>query len=112
MILVIQFKRFNKNYNRTMKDSRCIMYPMDDLDVSNIISPIQYNANKCYKYSLQCVINHYGELTGGHYFTYCKDENSKRWFSFNDDRIIEINPISVVTPNAYMLFYIKSDMIN
>lgn len=112
MILVIQIKRFNKSYNRTMKDSRCIMYPMDDLDVSNIISPIQYDTNKCYKYSLQCVINHYGELTGGHYFTYCKDENSKRWFSFNDDLIMEINPMSVVTPNAYMLFYIKSDMIN
>lgn len=84
---------------------------MDDFDISSMISPVQFDKSKCYKYTLQCVVNHQGGLQGGHYFTYCKDEESGKWFEFNDTHVEPIQPSRVVTPMAYILYYIRQDII-
>ena len=54
-------------------------------------------------YMLSVII--FGELYGGHYYAYCKMPNSK-WYCFDDKRVEEIPANSIVTPEAYMLFYV------
>lgn len=109
-VMVIQLKRFG--VMRTIKDSRMVQYPLTGLDVSCIVSPTQVEPSKCYKYTLQCVVNHVGGLNGGHYFSYCRDEDSGRWFKYDDENVSEISESMALTQNAYLLFYIREDLLN
>jgi len=109
-ILVVHLKRFANT--RTSKDRRMVVYPTNNFDISSMISSVQYDTSKCYKYTLQCIINHSGGLHGGHYISYCKDDDTGRWFNFDDTMVSEISPAAVVTQNAYFLFYTRQDMLN
>jgi len=109
-ILVIQFKRFGMM--RTTKDNRLVSYPLTNFDVSSLVSPVQYDKTKCYTYRLLSVVNHYGGLHGGHYYTYCKDEDTGRWFNYNDDQVSEIKNSQVITNTAYILFFLREDMLS
>jgi ubiquitin C-terminal hydrolase len=108
-VLVIQLKRFGME--RSRKDSRLVKYPMNHFDISSMISSYGYDENKCYKYRLQCVINHTGNLNGGHYYTYCLDEDSGQWYKYDDLNVSKISDNFIVTNNAYLLFYMREDMI-
>ena len=113
-VLVIQLKRFGAdrfNAARNNKDSRFIKYPMEHFDISSIISPGNLDKNKCYTYRLQCVVNHTGGLSGGHYYSYCLDEDSDQWFRFDDEKVSLINKSVIVTNAAYLLYYMCEDMI-
>ena len=109
-VLVIQLKRFG--VTRISKDSRMVVYPATDLDISPMVSSVQKDDNKCYKYTLQCVVNHVGGMQGGHYFSYCKDEDSGKWFNFDDTSVTEMPSPLAITQSAYLLFYIRQDMLN
>jgi len=109
-VLVIQLKRFGNE--RIRKDSRLVEYPMEHFNIGQLISRAYYDSRKCYEYRLQGVINHTGGLNGGHYFTYCKDEDSNNWYEFNDVHVTRIPIQKVVTPTAYILVYIRMDMFN
>jgi ubiquitin C-terminal hydrolase len=48
-----------------------------------------------------------GGTLGGHYTSFVKNAENK-WIHFNDDKIELIeNEASLITPNAYCLFYRK-----
>lgn len=111
-VLVILLKRFDTNH--MIKNNRLVTYPLKDLDVGNIVSSIYRDAAKCYKYSLQSVINHQdnlGSMKSGHYLTYCRDEDSGKWFAYNDQIVGELREQHVVTASAYLLFYMRQDML-
>lgn len=108
-VLVIQIKRFN--VGRFSKDGRLVKYPTEHFDISPMISTVQLSPNKCNKYKLQCIINHTGGLSGGHYYTYCLDEDSGIWSEINDESVRPMHPDRIITNNAYLLFYIREDMI-
>jgi ubiquitin C-terminal hydrolase len=108
-VLVIQLKRFINS--QLSKDNRLVQFSIENFDVSSMISPIQLDQSKCYQYRLHCVINHIGHLDCGHYYTYCMDEDSGKWFEFNDTMVHEISRDIVVSNNAYLLFYIRKDLI-
>lgn len=112
-VLVIQFKRF-KQYGsgRVVKDSRLVKYPLEHFDISSMISPCQLDTSKCNTYRLQCVVNHTGVRDGGHYYTYCLEEDTNQWYEFNDIDVARLGDINkIVTNNAYLLFYTREDMI-
>lgn len=109
-VLVLQIKRFCPS--RTSKDSRLVQYPIVDLDIDQIMSPVnkKYDTeinNNFTKYDLQAVVCHIGGMSGGHYFTYAKDEDNDNWFKFDDENVEPINKKMVVTKDAYLLVYIK-----
>jgi ubiquitin C-terminal hydrolase len=108
-VLVIQLKRFGAE--RISKDSRLVKYPMEHFDVSQMISPSKLDPSGCYKYRLQCVINHTGGLNGGHYHSYCLDEDSGQWYKYDDNRVYIISNNIIVSSTAYLLFYMREDMI-
>lgn len=44
---------------------------------------------------------------GGHYFSYVRAD--KKWYKCSDDKVEEADAKRVVDPNAYLLFYQKTD---
>lgn len=56
-------------------------------------------------YILMGVVNHYGNLGGGHYTAYARNSLAEPWMHYNDTSVSPINGESVVSANAYMLFY-------
>ena len=60
-------------------------------------------------YRLCAVSVHAGSLSRGHYTTFARNQNTERWYKFNDSSVDEINADTVVTKNAYILVYLKSD---
>ena len=100
--LIIQLKRFyvTKNYD-TVKLHNFVDFPFD-LDISEIV----YNGkNKDCRYSLYSVINHIGNFSDGHYFTFSKVGN--KWYCFNDENVQEILQPTISNKYAYILFYKK-----
>ena len=65
--------------------------------------------SSCTKYDLYGVINHHGEMEGGHYITSVLAADGK-WYSINDSRYIPIAPGNVLSPFAYILFYVRQDV--
>lgn len=111
-VLVIQLKRFKQHISgRFIKDNSLIKYPENNFDISSIISPSQLQHTKtCYTYRLHCVINHEGGRDGGHYYTYCIDEDSEVWYEYNDKIVTKISRQKIISRFAYLLFYIREDL--
>ena len=106
-ILVVSFQRFQTNYQASeiliTKKMDPIDFPIEGLDLSKYV--VGYFPKK-YQYDVYGIVNHIGDVHGGHYTGFVK--KGTRWYHCNDDRI-EIVPnehLSVmVTSMAYMLFY-------
>ncbi|KAF7995929.1 hypothetical protein HCN44_007036 [Aphidius gifuensis] len=72
-------------------------------------------------YKIYAIIIHKGNtLNSGHYYTYCKNKNTNKWYCFNDDKVtpkefkdIEIfhsKSVSNDKEKPYLLFYKKSNI--
>ena len=106
--LVIQLKRFNAI--NSLKDNRIVEYPLHNLDVSEYVDTLNKSQEKCYSYRLICVVNHIGTLSGGHYYSYCLHNENDKWYKFDDDKTAQIDVKNIVTPSAYLLFYVRNDV--
>ena len=61
-------------------------------------------------YDLYAVCNHQGNMQGGHYTSYCKNPVDGRWFSFDDQKVAPMSEASVITADAYILFYQRASL--
>ena len=104
--LIIQLKKFQNSagffYSSNEKKNCFIKYPINNLDLSNFSENNQDNNQK---YDLYAVIEHYGEISEGHYTAICKLNDI--WVLYNDSILSRIN--DPVTSNAYLLFYKKHE---
>jgi len=91
-ILVLNFKRWLR-YNKKNKIK---------INFEPIIDMTPYSNSRS-KYELFGIINHEGNIFGGHYYSFIK--KSDKWILFNDNEIRPIN--SIVQPSNYCLFYRK-----
>ena len=98
-VLIIVLKRFQNNGS---KNTTCINFPLDNLDLSKYC--LGYGANK-FKYKLRSISNHMGSLSGGHYFSYCLNPTDDKWYLFNDQIVKEIDKQKLISDKAYCLFY-------
>ena len=57
------------------------------------------------KYNLYGVANHSSTLYSGHYTAYCRQPYSAEWREYNDSRIRTVSMRSVVSKEAYVLFF-------
>ncbi|XP_055991377.1 inactive ubiquitin carboxyl-terminal hydrolase 50 [Sorex fumeus] len=101
-IMIFHLKRFDILGTMKRKLRTSINYPLTNLDLTPYICPI---FRKHPKYNLCAVVNHFGDLDGGHYTAFCKNSVSQAWYSFDDTRVSEIPDTSVQTATAYLLFY-------
>ncbi|XP_027696573.1 inactive ubiquitin carboxyl-terminal hydrolase 50 [Vombatus ursinus] len=100
--VIFHLKRFDCQCRVKRKLRTDIHYPLNNLDLSPYIYPL---FRKHPKYSLCGVVNHFGDLDGGHYTAFCKNTVSQTWYSFDDTRVCEIPDSAVQTAAAYLLFY-------
>lgn len=102
--LIIQLKRFkrikvNNRVGFTKLDH--LIHFDEDMSLKDYIHPERAIKGN---YKLYAVSNHIGGLQGGHYYSYCKSNDN--WVNFNDAQVSYMsNNSSIVTPNAYLLFY-------
>ena len=45
----------------------------------------------------------------GHYTAYAKNRKDGKWYHFNDSSVSEASPKEIVSPSAYLLFYVRRD---
>ncbi|KAF3697864.1 Ubl carboxyl-terminal hydrolase 18 [Channa argus] len=90
-VLVLLLKRFEFHYSymRYVKNNRFVDVP----------HTIQIPKNQTYE--LYAVVDHYGDLRGGHYAAtiQSQDDNDEQWYNFND---------TTVTLLTYQLFQVDS----
>jgi len=91
-ILVISLKRWID----------CKKKHKSKIELDPILDMSRYSNEKA-NYELFGVINHEGNLYGGHYFSFIKGDN--QWFMFNDNQIKKID--TFIHPSNYCLFYRK-----
>ena len=64
-------------------------------------------------YDLAAVSHHDGSLAFGHSTAYAKNFETGKWYDYNDSSVSEVYSYhgdnSVVTKDAYVLYYIRKD---
>lgn len=96
-ILIIHLKRFSLDGRWRQKLETRIEFPLQDLILPSTPARDSYH--------LYAVINHYGDLNGGHYTASCQLEN-QQWYTFSDRDVSRIDSSSVCSQAAYILFYV------
>ncbi len=122
-ILVVHMKRFFHMGQHHEKIRSLVVFPLSGLDITSFVadlSPDRKNANQGgLMYELYGVLNHMGDMMGGHYTAYCKgtpctdggveeldcSSMDHLWLNFDDEFVEEISPDKIVTESAYVLFY-------
>ena len=56
-------------------------------------------------YDLSGVICHHGGSGGGHYTAYCLNPIDQEWYEFDDSTVTKVEPATVASAEAYVLFY-------
>lgn len=100
-ILVIHLKRFSPTERFRGKLNVTVDFPLENLDMSNYAAD---NVTPC-RYNLYAISNHSGTTYSGHYTAYCRHPFTKTWHEYNDSRVSSISPKSIVSGEAYVLFY-------
>nr|XP_023016275.1 ubiquitin carboxyl-terminal hydrolase 2-like [Leptinotarsa decemlineata] len=100
-ILVIHLKRFSPTESRG-KLNDVIEFPLEGLDMDNFAGE---NVATCY--NLYALLNHSGTTNRGHYTAYCRHPYTSAWHKYNDSHVSPISPKSLVSGEAYVLFYVK-----
>ncbi|XP_033355493.1 ubiquitin carboxyl-terminal hydrolase 4-like isoform X3 [Bombus vosnesenskii] len=100
-ILVIHLKRFSPMERFRSKLNVMVDFPLTGLDLSAFAAP---RVPGC-TYNLYGVANHSGTTHSGHYTAYCKHPYSGEWHEYNDSRVSVVPARSVVSNEAYVLFY-------
>ncbi|DBA82653.1 TPA: hypothetical protein ACH3X1_006898 [Trebouxia sp. C0004] len=111
-VLLLHIKRFKYSGSSREKLTNNVSFPVKGLKLSQFVSDVSSPADSNASYDLYAVSNHYGSMAGGHYTAACRvglTGGREQWYSFNDDAVSKLSPQSVVTPCAYMLFYVRTE---
>jgi ubiquitin carboxyl-terminal hydrolase 8 len=100
--LIIHLKRFTNNGSKIHTH---IDFPTEDLNLTSYVSSDKQDPNN-YIYSLYAVNYHSGSSKGGHYWSVCKNLD-KNWYTFNDSDVTKLQNTSILSKEAYMLFYYR-----
>ena len=109
--LIIHLKRFTKTGH---KKTMAINFPLNDLDITDLISPEQNTKNK-FIYDLYS-INHHGGSTidSGHYWSSCKNLDGY-WYKYDDADISRYSNENLdqhlTNSDSYILFYQRKKII-
>jgi len=115
-ILIIQIKRFSFRGFIPQKINNLVEFPTKCLDISNWMLSSQKkagltisDARENFMYDLFGVVNHSGSAMGGHYTSYCLNQDkTDTWLYHDDDRVFQVTGDTqqeLVSPKAYILFY-------
>ncbi|KAI8866019.1 cysteine proteinase, partial [Ramicandelaber brevisporus] len=111
-VLTIHLKRFKGNGILNEKLRTFVDFPITGLDMSQFIHPgvAGTDENKVSKYNLFAVSNHYGNLDGGHYYSFVKAPLSEQWFVLEDRNVKTLATQDICIDQAYVLFYVRDQL--
>lgn len=102
LYLILQLKRFSLDGQKHHNFTR---FP-ETLDIFEFCSSARENGSLTY--SLYGVICHIGStIRSGHYVAYIKNPKTEKWYKYDDSRVTEESTETVLSQNAYLLFYEK-----
>ncbi|EAS01964.2 ubiquitin carboxy-terminal hydrolase (macronuclear) [Tetrahymena thermophila SB210] len=112
-VLVIHLKRFHFGSTRREKINLDVTFPIQDLDMGQYLE--RQTNNQDFLYDLIGIVNHSGNLYGGHYTAQCRNPYDGTWNEFNDSQWNEINIKSQNydtkgSHEPYLLFYCKKGL--
>ena len=99
-ILIIHLKRWN--FMNLRKNQKRVSFE-NNIDISDYCID-KFKGDT--QYDLFGVINHTGNVFGGHYYSHVKKEDGN-WYLFNDQQIKRVSFKEIVTNKSYCLFYRK-----
>jgi ubiquitin carboxyl-terminal hydrolase 4/11/15 len=106
-VLVVQLKRFRNQGGYRNKISLPVTFPISGLDMSQYVLSARQGG---WVYDLFAVVNHLGDLGGGHYTAYAKHNVTHKWYLFDDSRVALVeNEASIISSAAYILFYVRRE---
>lgn len=103
--LIIKIKKYAQIGRMLAKVNKMVHYP-ETISLKDYFCGVEIQ-----DYHLYGVINHIGNIGGGHYYSFIKDYNKdyqfeNKWYLCNDTNVKEISLNEVMqSNNAYMLFY-------
>eukprot|EP01004_Peranema_trichophorum_P010324 NODE_9100_length_620_cov_30.122736_g8472_i0.p1 GENE.NODE_9100_length_620_cov_30.122736_g8472_i0~~NODE_9100_length_620_cov_30.122736_g8472_i0.p1 ORF type:complete len:159 (-),score=23.76 NODE_9100_length_620_cov_30.122736_g8472_i0:142-573(-) len=98
--LVIHLKRFEYDTRFGQKLEHLVEFPFENFQPGRWSAQ---GAQEESQYDLYAVCNHSGGTLGGHYTAYCKHNDT--WYNFNDNWVSPTSLSSIVSSEAYLLFY-------
>lgn len=104
-VLIVHLKRFKSRGYWNEKLTTPVVYPVDGLDLSGYVLGPQETPPI---YDLYAVSNHFGVLGGGHYTAYVRNP-TEGWIEMDDYRTLRVRPDKLVSPAAYILFYVRRE---
>ncbi|CDW76980.1 ubiquitin carboxyl-terminal hydrolase 15 [Stylonychia lemnae] len=113
-ILIVQLKRFKYSNTSRNKLNTLVEFPLYNLDVSTFVTDQEFLKSQDIeqKYDLYAMINHYGNLSFGHYISLTKNFNDGKWYKYDDSARSQIPEEQIQKDFAYILFYIRKDLQN
>jgi ubiquitin C-terminal hydrolase/Ca2+-binding EF-hand superfamily protein len=121
-LLIIHLKRFRFEGNNPIKINNKIDFPLNNFDLNVVFNEsstnYDYTQSKAKDnnfYDLFAVVNHSGNVFGGHYTCSCLVENGlqKKWLYYDDEHVYELQgnvENEIITRKAYILFYRRQRM--
>ena len=99
--LVLTLKRFKYTLMYRTKIGCPIKFPINDLNLNSYLTN-DNNPEINKKYDLFAVVNHLGNLSGGHYYSIVEQNN--KWIKYNDSYVSHFTR-TFDTQEAYILVY-------
>ena len=99
-ILIIRCQHLHLTY-LAQKINKPILYPLYNFNLAHYTN--SYDKNLVYE--AFGIINHTGNLYGGHYYSYCKFRDDEKWYEFNDAMITPLNEDNINLNYTYIIFY-------
>ncbi|XP_076366129.1 ubiquitin carboxyl-terminal hydrolase 31-like [Tachypleus tridentatus] len=130
---IIHLKRFRQSSSQRTKITSLVEFPVSGLDMTPYIAqrnhtliPTHPNGLWTWSpwkrprtqnfthpddnvYELYAVCNHHGNMQSGHYTGYCRNPVDGKWYMFDDTKVTVIQESEIVTPDAYILFYQRTN---
>ncbi|KAJ1444808.1 hypothetical protein M885DRAFT_551946 [Pelagophyceae sp. CCMP2097] len=104
-VLIVHLNRFkyaqNAFFVRRQKIDDLVTFPLRALD----LGPYTLNKQGGAVYDLYAVSEHSGGMGGGHYQAKTLNDADGAWYHFNDSLVSLADEASIVSPEAYVLFY-------
>ncbi|KAJ1955169.1 ubiquitin-specific protease doa4 [Dipsacomyces acuminosporus] len=110
LVLVVHLKRFSTIGHFREKLETNVLFPTQHLQMANYVMPDARQGGEPTNYNLYGVANHYGTLSGGHYTASVFNGLREQWNYFDDTRVSPISEDKIVTPAAYLLFFVRSSI--
>lgn len=107
-ILIVQIKRFKKQLSHGFINMYKINEQVDFEETLDLTPYLIKEAKQSATYSLFGVVNHYGDIGGGHYTAFARNFVNNKWYDFDDSEVEQIKPNGINTKAAYILFYQKN----